>query len=234
MIKTIDSFGDSFMFGCDLSDCTSPDQWWNFETGCSQLTWPALVAKSLDLSYHSCSKGGVGNQFIAEYVIASSVRDDAKDRLFIINWTWINRFDYHTHDYTFKTLRPSESELDTVNFYYKNLHSEISDKFRNLCWISTAHQCLKDQGIKFISTIMDPLLLEETKIPMPHISKLQNKVSKDISWFPNNQTFLGWSRSNGYPESDNWHPLEQAHEEAAKIWRPIYENAINTHITKEE
>jgi len=112
-----------------------------------------------------------------------------------------------------------------------NLHSELNDKFRNLCWISTAHQSLKDQGIKFISTIMDKLLLEPPIEDLPHIPSLQNKISKDISWFPKNQTFLEWSRANGYPESDNWHPLEQAHEEAAKIWLPIYEKEISKHIT---
>jgi hypothetical protein len=34
------------------------------------------------------------------------------------------------------------------------------------------------------------------------------------------QTFLVWSRAQGYPESDRWHPLEQAHAQAADYWLP--------------
>jgi hypothetical protein len=232
MIDNIRSFGDSFIFGCDLNDCNDSDLWKEWGKNYSQLTWPALISKQLELTYHSSAMGGVGNQFIAEHVIASSELADAQNMLFVINWTWIDRFDYfRNNDFSLQQhIRPGD-DSEISKFYYKNLHSDINDKFRNLCWIATAHQCLKDRGIKFISTIMDKLLLEAPAEDLPHIPSLQNKISKDISWFQNNQTFLEWSRANNYPESQGWHPLEQAHEEAAKYWQPIYEKAINTHIT---
>jgi len=76
-------------------------------------------------------------------------------------------------------------------------------------------------------TYMDKLLVDNSE----GIENLRASVSKKLRTFPNDQTFLEWSRANGYPESEGWHPLEQAHEEAAKIWQPIYEKLINTHIT---
>jgi len=30
-------------------------------------------------------------------------------------------------------------------------------------------------------------------------------------------TFLEFSRKNGYPETEQWHPLEQAHQAAAEL-----------------
>lgn len=229
-IDNIRSFGDSFMFGSDLNDCKDFGQRVEWGIDYSQLTWPALIAKQLNLTYYSSALGGVGNQYIAEHVIASSGLLNVQSMLFVINWTWIDRVDYYeSNDFTLQRhIRPSD-DSEISKFYYKNLHSELNDKFRNLCWMATAHQCLKNQGIKFVSTIMDPLLLDQRWNINPAIMNIQNGIKEYITWFPNNQTFLEWSRANGYPESDLWHPLEEAHEAAAKYWLPIYRQAINTH-----
>ncbi len=73
---------------------------------------------------------------------------------------------------------------------------------------------------------MDTLLFNTTYDRGGSIKNIQGLVQKDISWFPGNQTFLEWSRANGYPESKGWHPLEEAHQEAAKIWLPIYKRKL--------
>jgi len=220
MIDSIKTFGDSFMYGSDLSDCdgTGMDNW-------SQLTWPALIAKDLDLTYDCFAQGARGNQFIAEWVIGQATNNS----LVIINWSWIDRFDVHIVKGKVTTLMPGDDNTTALT-YYKNLHSELNDKIRNLMFIHSTHCYLKNHNIPFISTLMDKLLFDTQWNTNPMIIRLQEQLQDDIVYFPDNQTFLEWSRANSYPESDNWHPLEQAHQVAADIWLPIYKKAINTHI----
>jgi len=235
MIDKIISFGDSFMYGSDLADCDGT----GFGNGkFSKLTWPALCAKELGLDYECYAQGAKGNQFISFQAIAQQFTN----ALVIINWSWIDRFDYFSMDSVPENSFPVP-RLHTVlpgtatelsEFYYKNLHTEFGDLFRNSLFVHATHSYLKVQNIPFISSIMDTLLIDNTWKRDSAITNMQDLIRKDISWFPNNQTFLEWSRSNGYPESKGWHPLEQAHREAAKIWLPIYKEAINTYITNLE
>ena len=46
------------------------------------------------------------------------------------------------------------------------------------------------------------------------VTLLQDQIGPHLSWF-DSKSFLDWSRSQGYPESATWHPLEQAHRAAA-------------------
>jgi len=229
MIDKIISFGDSFTYGTDLSDSDQEKY--------STRTWPALVAQALDLEYECHAVGGVGNRFISDQTIAYSNHTS----LSIVNWTWIDRFDYIEFDDEgvnhIRTLRPSDTS-PAAEFYYKNLHDQQTDKFQTLSLAWSTINWLRHQKIPYVMTILDQLLLEDewgvakdTRYKRPAISNLQECVSRDLSWFPENQTFLEWSRDNNYPESDTWHPLEQAHEEAAKIMLPIVKRAINTYIT---
>ena len=218
MIDRIQTFGDSFLFGTDLEDSNIIY---------SKSTWPALIARDLSLLYECRCLGGCGN-----HVISKNIFDHVKETsLVVINWTWIDRFDYRVDNkIQKKTIRPGNND-STSEFFYKEIHAEGDDKFRSLSYIHSAHQYLRNNNIPFISTYMDHLLLDQRWNVSQGMIRLQNILESDLRTFPNNQTFLEWSRSNGYPESDNWHPLEQAHEEAAKIWLPIYEKEISKHIT---
>ena len=216
MIDKIVSFGDSFIYGSDLSDCDDNQY--------SQLTWPALCAKELGLDYECHAQGARGNHYISLLAIAKS----CTNALVIINWSWIDRFDYFSMENKPKimTVLPGlDNELS--KFYYKNFHSEFGDIFRSLSAIHATHSYLKEQNIPFVSSIMDKLLVTDMWNHAPGIVNLQEVIQKDISWFPKQQTFLEWSRSNGYPESKGWHPLEQAHTEAVKVWLPTYKSMIS-------
>ena len=212
MIDKIQAFGDSFTAGDDLKD--------------PRTTWAALIADRLGLDYECWAMGGVCNQYIASTVIDHATNNS----LSVINWTWIDRFDFCTIDNEPKTLRPAE-DTKLEKFYYRHLHSEIGDKLRNLMMIHSTISWLREHDMPFVMTIMDPLVLDQRWNINPAIKNIQNNIRKDITWFSEEQTFLEWSRSNGYPESDLWHPLEQAHEEASKIMLPTIKKAINTHIT---
>ena len=219
MIDKIQAFGDSFLFGSDLKDSDNRMKF-------SHKTWAALIADRLGLDYECWAMGGVGNQYIASTVIDHATTDS----LSVINWTWIDRFDYHTIDNDPETLRPAE-DTELESFYYRHLHSEISDKLRDLMMIHSTISWLREHDMPFVMTAMDKLMFDQRWNINPAIKNIQNNIRKDITWFSEEQTFLEWSRSNGYPESDLWHPLEQAHEEASKIMLPTIKKAINTHIT---
>ena len=220
MIDSIQTFGDSFLFGSDLKDSDNNLKF-------SNKTWPALIAKELSLNYDCQARGGCGNHNISKNILNFLNRSS----LVVINWTWIDRFDYDDDTRGWqKTIRPG-SDNEISKFFYKEIHTEEDDKFRSLSYIYSTHHYLKENNIPFIATYMDHLLLDSTWNVSSGIIKLQEMLRKELKTFPNDQTFLEWSRANGYPESKGWHPLEQAHEEAAKLWLPIYEKAINTHIT---
>lgn len=222
MIDKIQSFGDSFLYGSDLSDCLHNKI--QDHTAYSRKTWPALIAKDLNLKYDCHARSGRGNQSIAVTIFQLA----KKNSLNVINWTWIDRFDYNfTQKYWAETILPGDQN-EISELYYKHIHRELDDKIRNQNIVYSVIQYLKTNNIPFIMTYMDKLLIDNTIIGLEHIA---SEIIDNLQTFPDNQTFLEWSRANEYPESQGWHPLEQAHEEAAKFWRPIYENAINTHIT---
>lgn len=148
----------------------------------------------------------------------------------MINWTWIDRFDYHNVDNHHDTLRPAE-DTELERFYYRHLHSEIGDKIRNLQLIYATIAWLREHNIAFIMTTMDRLLLDTKWNTNTAIRRLQESISTHITWFPGDLTFLEWSHANAYPKSDTWHPLEEAHARAADIMLSRVQHEINTHIT---
>ena len=208
------SFGCSFVFGSDLSDLPDSsianDPCGKF----SRLTWPALLADKLNLDYDCHARPGSGNLQIAERVLNQCEVDD--DTLYIIDWTWTDRFDYVQSDDFWQpwgTLRPTSDE-EHAKSYYKNLHSEYADKLLTLICMKTVLNTLLEKRIKFIMTYEDELIFDQRWHVSPAVKELQHSLSGYMTKFKD-QTFLRWSRSNGYPESPNWHPLEQAHQAAA-------------------
>lgn len=204
------AFGDSFLYGCDLE---SPDS-----------TWPALVAKNLNLEYSCFAKPGAGNQFISQ-TITDCVQQLGNNVFYVINWTWIDRFDYTDPDNNWNTIRPSLDNATVDPFYYKHLHSEFKDKLSTLQYVYTALSILQAHECRFVMTYMDSLMLDKTWNVSPTINILQNYITESLDTF-DGQTFLDWSRKNQFPESSRWHPLEQAHHSAATYWQEKYEKLL--------
>lgn len=218
----ISSFGDSFFVGNDLADDISQYNEFAF----SQLTWPALIADQLNCRYRCYASSGIGNQIILDRLL-TCINKHGNNLLYIINWTWIDRFDYINAESTkWDTLRPSNTE-NIDKFYYKNIHSEEGDKLSNLTHIYTAINALESANCKFIMTYMDNLLFDKQWHVTPSIDYLQKQVHPHLRTF-DSMTFLEWSRHNGFPESDNWHPLEQAHKSAADYWIKDFEMLLSS------
>ena len=112
--------------------------------------------------------------------------------------------------------------------YYQDLHSETRDKLASLMTIRTVIDSLRERNFPFIMTYMDELLFDREYNTAPAITSLQDYVRPYMTTFEG-KTFLDWSRSHGYPESANWHPLEQAHAAGAEVIQQAFDKQ-NTNV----
>jgi hypothetical protein len=199
------SFGDSFTYGNDLSD------WQEEEIGIpgrpSYLTWPALLAKYLNLDYKCCASPGASNSTILRTILSTDIK---KTDLVIANWTWINRWDFYNGN-AWSTLRPSGTEDNPFyEHYYRYFQSELWDKFETLKNIQVAFSKFNN---KFISTAIDPLTIDKQWHCPEYVNNLINSIDTKLTWF-DGKGFYQWAKDRDYPISDKWHPLEQAHQAA--------------------
>jgi len=209
------SFGCSFIFGSELADSSmSPGN-----VSSSNHTWPALLAQYLGRDYKCYAKPGSGNLQILEKLLIQAADTDGHD-LFVIGWSWIDRFDYYNSDYDgivwqdWLTIMPVDTD-DVAKTYYRNLHAEYRDKFTCLSNIKLAIDTLNQKGIPFIMTYIDKLLFDQRWHTTPAVLDLQEYVKPYMTTFEG-QSFLEWSRAHGYPETEAWHPLEEAHRAAGE------------------
>lgn len=223
-MQTINTFGDSFLWGTDLQDI--PDLETIDETiHYSTLTWPALLSKKFGFEYCCYANGGSSNSEIAR-TIFSDTNLLYKNTLNVIQWTWIDRTEYvDTETNDWQTIRPSEQN-DVAENYYKNFHSELQDKWINLNIIVNTLQLLESNNIPYVCHILDQLLLDQKYHAPEYVKCLQEYLSPRITWFPGHTTFFEWTKLEKFPISESWHPLEQAHEEAAKIMYKTYADII--------
>lgn len=206
------SFGCSFIYGSDLADCPL-----TIDDAPSQSTWPALVAKHYDLAYFCRAWPGIGNLRIAESVLAELAIDPTPS-VYVIGWSWADRFDYTDPDYEFSrlsTMLPSD-ESSHAQYYYKHLHSEYRDKLTTLINIKTAQDAVLAAGHKLIMTYMDQTVFSAEWHAGAAVKLLQNAVKPKMTLFEN-QTFLDWTKAHGHKISPGWHPLESAHRAAADL-----------------
>jgi hypothetical protein len=115
--------------------------------------------------------------------------------------------------------------VDTDNLatvYYRDIHSEYRDKFTCLSYIKLAIDTLNQKGIPFIMTYMDKLLFDQRWHVTPAVTALQDFIKPYMTTF-DGQTFLNWSRAQGYPETANWHPLEAAHRAAGDYMIKVFD-----------
>jgi hypothetical protein len=207
----IASYGDSFIFGIDLTDAEMIP---NTPGKPSQQTWPALLARHLGYKYHCRAYPGCGNLLIAERIMLDIVQLSREKPTVVVGWTWIDRFDYNdpSKDDHWETIRPVD-ETAIAKTYYRDLHSEYRDKLTSLMTIKSTVDTLKQKDIPFIMTYMDNLLFDQRWHTSESIDYLQNYVKPYMTTFEE-QTFLEWTKSNGYQIGPGGHPLEAAHQAA--------------------
>ena len=212
---TLNSFGCSFIFGSDLQDDGRDGPY----ATASKLTWPAHLAQHLGHRYVCHARPGAGNLRIAEQVLKQITTAQPTD-VFVIGWTWIDRFDYYPANHTdrsrdpWRTIMPVD-ETALARTYYKELHSEYRDKLTTLIHMKLVIDSLKEKNIQFIMTYMDNLTFDRRWNTSSAAAMLQDLTQPHMTQF-NGMSFLDWSRANGFAESVKWHPLEDAHAAAAQ------------------
>lgn len=219
------SFGCSFILGSDLADQREDFPSFN--------TWPALVAKNLGHNYHCHAFAGIGNLRILEQILYHA--QDPRDKIFVISWTWIDRFDYVSQyqgiyqgmsRQGWHTIVPNDHS-DLSQNYYKNLHSQYRDKLTTLIYVDLTIKTLTQQQIPFVMTYLDPLLIEQDTKVMPVLQGLENQIRPWLFDF-DGQGFYDWSRSQGFEISAAWHPLESAHRAASGYVLDRWQDLIKT------
>jgi hypothetical protein len=215
------SFGCSLMFGTDLHDDGQGTGW----ATPSQHSWPALLAKHLGYEYECYARPGSGNLQIWEN-IADQTSSNNSQSLYVIGWTWIDRFDYisdatvHRHHCRkqrtkWRTVMPIDQD-SVAEMYYKELHSEHLDKLKSITYIFAAVNLLQSKNIPFIMTSLDDLILDTRWNISPGMISMQNIIHPLISSFQG-QTFLRYSQERGHSISATMHPLESAHRDVADL-----------------
>jgi hypothetical protein len=229
------AFGDSFIYGSDLSDIQDDKSQHYFFP--SHLTYPAVLAQKFNMDYYCTALPCQGNKVIADDILRAVIHH-GKDMFYVISWSWIDRFEFqglsliNSASQTnasiagWETVHPGRTDK-CAELYYKNFYSDLDAKLSNLMYINTALEALLDNKCKFLMTYMDHLLFDKQWHCTASIDYLQNKIMKHATLF-NGKTFLEWSRDNNFPESENWHPLELAHEKAAEYMLPVIHHSINT------
>jgi hypothetical protein len=221
------SFGCSFIYGSELSDEVLWDKDTRRNPTHSNSTWPAHLARHLNYDYLCYARPGAGNLQIAERVLTHLATNE--QALFVINWTFIDRFDYVSLNnpnnwqgsLPWSTLMPID-ETDTAKTYYKQLHSEIRDKLTTLMSVKLVLDTLKQKNCPFVMTYMDDLMFDARWHTTPAITDIQQYVRPYMTRF-DGLNLQQWTKKNGYPITSIGHPLEQAHAAAGQLMIKVFD-----------
>jgi len=181
----------------------------------SEKTWPALLAKYLNVDYECYATSGSSNQTILRNLI-KYIPHITLDDLVIINWTYISRSDFYDPnvaqmDRRWVTISPTdENSTKFSSFYYKYIQSELWDKWESLKLILLAISLLKTKQINFRMTCIDKLIMDQTYHSPSYIKNAQSEINEYIQWFEG-MGFNDWVSKYHFTRGENNHPLEEAH-----------------------
>lgn len=216
------SFGDSFIFGSELPSFMD--------------AWPGQIAQELGAKYETWAVPGCGNEHIARQVYTYFANNPVEDTLAVVNWTWGSRWDFYVGSAEqWITLGPTcvprkldgileDAEAERLINFYQDYPgaSTLWEKYRALQTMFAVQGYLKHKGIKSIQTYMDSEIFDQTWHAPDYVRELQSLVQPELKTFAG-QTFLEWSRSNGFEVTEpGWHPLKPAHTAASKYWLEEY------------
>lgn len=223
------SFGDSFVFGSEIV---------NNQDG--SLAWPGQIAQELKCQYHTSAVPGCGNDHIARQILSWFANNPVDDTLAVINWTWMSRWDFYIVEHeTWITLGPTcvpeklknlvdlTEAQDMIEFYKHRANSSLLwNKIRNLQTIWSTQCYLQHKGINCIQTYMDYEMFDTKWHAPDYVRELQQLVLPNLQLFEG-KNFVDWSHDRQYFVTvEGNHPLEQAHQEAAKLWIDIYKDKL--------
>ena len=131
--------GDSFVYGSELLDGY-------FEA--SKSTYPALLAKRLELNYHCVAQPGFGNSAIRRTVMDACEQVNEEIGFVFVTWSFLSRFEFK-FDETWEQLS-AWSVLDNIEDIKKDFQNDNPIIFD---WHVSKLQEEKHKGIKQFAKI---------------------------------------------------------------------------------
>jgi hypothetical protein len=233
--------GDSFIHGNELSD------WDIRSTQDSKLTFAALLARDFGFDYVSCARPGNANDAILRMTInkCEQVRNDGKDCVVIVGWTFVPRFEF---PFEFNTDSP-DTPFATISIYnetnrplvkdfakhfFRNVNSDWFPHFNTVKSIVLLQQYLKFNNIPFIFTATDNVVFsytnDELLKPYWRMVDFDNWYMFPAAEEPWNTTsprgFYQWAVENKYEIGPYQHPLDRAHADAAQLMKDKFNELV--------
>jgi len=190
----------------------------------SRLTWPALLAEHLNLEYFCYAQPGFSNHAILRTILKLREYFNKGDTI-VVNWTWLDRWEYYIENPIAKTIIPNKwkqirpdfnkSDLD-ADAYYRYFYTDVNAKYEALKTILLTNYMLKSKEVNVIMTCIDENIADRNYDTFSFISELQDQTEELIQWF-DGLGFYNWAKENKFSISEKWHPLEDAHYAAYKF-----------------
>jgi hypothetical protein len=228
--------GDSFIWGSELAD--SPH---GGKDGYSRSTYPALLAKQVNMDYVCAAYPGNANQAISRMAINSCSNN--KDSFLLVTWTYPQRaeFMFSNKWKSINSWHTNEKEFSKQYFNYIN--SEYFELYSMLKEILFLQQYCQVNHIPYLFMTADNHFYQTENYHRCSNFELKN-LYMQIDWqswffFPAgkeaNETqaprgFYQWAVENKYNVGPERHPLEQAHSDAAKLIKEKFDELVKKSI----
>lgn len=230
-MKRLIAFGDSFIFGSELSDQSATN------IIPSKLTWPALLAKQFNLDYSCMARPAASNAEILRKLLHFSQFLTSEDTV-VVAWTYMERTEFYNDrvvqedkihrnifavyggedDYKWIPVTPSTAFKSPVlkDYYTQFFTAETPMKYLALQQIATAKMILDNIGCRYIMTHMSEPLWDQHWHAPTYVQVLQNLLLPSVSTF-NGQNLYSLATNNNLPIGSAHHPLDSTHQLAAEL-----------------
>ena len=243
MSKLLIAGGDSFVYGTGLSD--------QHRVQHSAKTWPALLAQELSSKYVCRAVPGYSNSAIARTVILGCQQAQAQDIFVVVQWTFINRFEFrfaydpwatpmpvedsklysqwhnfNKLDYVLPESHIRESKQSVLKFiddFYRHVgHDDVYEYYVTLKEIVLLQNFLKVNRIPYMFSCAHNFFRKS--LSDENIKCLLSQIDMD-PWFffPPLHGFVEWAKD--YPHVEE-HPADQAHQDAVILVKEFVNEKI--------
>lgn len=205
IVKRLIAHGCSFTYGEELEDP-------------SKTSWPALVAKELNIDCNNLAKPGYSNDAIVQDLVKF---DPDQDDLVTVGWSSYLRMGLHDDHGWYTTVVSQRKNIDIIDW---NRRERIIDDLL----ISNADEWLYERWLTQVILLQS--FLDAKAIKYLFFSAFDNQSRYEIykkKFYNlhnriNQHRFIGWPNegfvewSYGMPKGSRGHPLEAGHVMTAK------------------
>ncbi len=197
--------------------------------------WSGVLADLIGCEVHNDAVPGCSNQRIIRTSLDWIAANKDKELFVVIGWTGLTRIELWSEEY-----RIHKQHLINFNLNYSNQERKFFEQYWRDSYNDYAnldsflHQVIMFQGFLQANNIpfvfFDALpTVNNTALDMNGFNHLENLIDKKRYFQYNmiNGCFYTWSILNKYEQGARNHPLEEAHENWAKI---LYEQIIENEL----